>query len=44
VFYLDHSVTAVGSFFGWTKSIAVLEPARLGLSDRIYRPPAGGVL
>src|SRR5690349_5497685 len=41
---MDHPVTAVCCFPGRTKSIAVLEPARLGLFDGIHRALAGGVL
>ena len=35
--YLDHSVTAVCCFPGRKKQVEVLEPARMGLFDRIDR-------
>lgn len=42
--HLDHPATFVRCFSGWKKQIEILEPARVGLSDRIDRAVAGGVL
>ena len=44
VLHLDHPATTVGCLSGSKESIEVLEPTRVGLSDRIYRTVAGGVL